>query len=191
MSGTTLCVVPIVEIPMKMPSSVPLALVLLRTFFWAAALLGFAQAAKAQTAFERLFDPRNALTIILEMPQETWAQIASEQPDGGKCNEYWDPSKGPRYKWHKTNATIITEGESRRQELHENISIKKRSYCGSYSNIKPSLALKGLAETHLGTTRLSLGNSLQDLDLFRQCAANYVFRHMDIPAPMCSFAALY
>ncbi|MBI2714883.1 MAG: CotH kinase family protein [Rhizobiales bacterium] len=163
------------------------------------ALPGSVQAAHAQTPFEQLFNPRTALSIILEMPQATWAAMAAEQPASGVCIFAWPPSS-PRYPWHSTNATVITEGETRTEQLYQQIGIKKKSFCGSFHTTKPSLTLtldrnlpanEAVAESHLGTTHLSLENSRQDSDLFRQCAGYYVFRIMGLPAPMCSFAALY
>ncbi len=173
------------------------------------ALPALVQSAKAQTPFEQLFNPRTALSIILEMTQTTWAAMAAEWPaDGitptsnsaaGICKFDLDTSIN-RYGWHATDVTILTEGDTRRQEIYPQAGIKKKSFCGSFDTSKPSLTLtldrnvaanENLAESHLGTTHLSLENSKQDGDLFRQCAGYQVFRTMGIPAPLCSFAALY
>src|SRR5262245_40556618 len=54
---------------------------LFRALFWTVlALPVHGQSAGAQTPLEQLFDPRTALSIILEMSQTTWNQIASAQP---------------------------------------------------------------------------------------------------------------
>jgi hypothetical protein len=154
---------------------------------------------RAQTAFERLFDPRSTLSVILEMPQATWTQVAAEQPVGGPCNFAQSPSID-RYMWHTTNVTLITEWEKiTTPQLYQNAGIKKKSFCGSLDSTKPSLSIDlsqfqnndVLADNQVGTTHLSLENSKQDPDLFRQCTGYYVFRTMGIPAPMCTFAGVY
>ena len=171
-----------------------------RTLLYAVlALPALVQAAHAQTPFQWLFDPRSALSIILEMPQATWSQIAGEQPVGGPCNFAQSPSID-RYSWHQTDATLTTEGGTNQQHTYPQIGIKKKSFCGSLDSTKPSLTLnldktnsanKTPALAQLGTVHLSLENAKQSPDLFSACAAYYVFRTMNIPAPMCSFAALY
>lgn len=163
------------------------------------ALLVVTRLTRGQTAFERLFDPRATVSIILEMPQTTWAQLAAEQPVGGPCNFAQSPSID-RYSWRTSNVTVITEwAKTPMQQLYSNAGVKKKSFCGSLDFTKPSLTINlskfqnndVLAENQIGTTHLSLQNSKQDPDLFRQCAGYYVFRAMGIPAPMCTFAAVY
>jgi hypothetical protein len=158
-----------------------------------------AHTAHGQTPFQWLFDPRSALSIILEMPQATWNQLATEQPVGGVCNFGLSPSID-RYSWHQTDATLKTEGGTNIQHTYSQIGIKKKSYCGSIDSTKPSLtfnltkynnANQTWADNQLGTVHLSLENSKQDSDLFRQCAGYYAFRFNNIPASMCSFAGLY
>jgi hypothetical protein len=172
--------------------SMTAALALLATFV-------VAHAAHAQTAFERLFDPRSTLSVVLEMSQASWNQMAAEQPVGGPCNFAQSPTID-RYNWHTSNITLITEWETTQaQQTYVNAGVKKKSFCGSLDNVKPSLTINlskfqnndALAENQLGTTHLSLENSKQDGDLFHQCAGYYAFRSMDIPAPMCTFAAVY
>ncbi len=156
-------------------------------------------AAHAQTPFQWLFDPRSTLSIILEMPQATWTQLAGEQPVISPCNFGQSPSID-RYTWHQTDATLKTEGGTNQQHTYQQIGIKKKSFCGSLDYTKPSLTLnldktnnanKAPALAQLGTVHLSLENSKNSPDLFSACAAYYAFRMMSIPAPMCSFAALY
>lgn len=170
-----------------------------RIAFVAVALLSFVPPARAQTPFERLFDPRATVSVILEISQTTWNQLAAEQPVGGACNFAQNPSIN-RYAWHSANVTVITEWEKIvTQQLYQNAGVKKKSFCGSLDFTKPSLTINlsknqnndPQAEEQIGTTHLSLENSKQDPALFRQCAGYYVFRTMGIPAPMCSFAAVY
>ena len=128
---------------MKIHYSVPLARVLLRTLFGAVlALPGLVQAAKAQTAFEQLFDPRTATSIILVMTEAKWNLMAQELPTGGTlCDFGADPSVD-RYIWHDPDAIVITEWETRREERYKDIGIKKKSFCGSFDKTKPSLTLR-------------------------------------------------
>jgi CotH kinase protein len=158
-----------------------------------------ARAHAQQARFQRLFSPASTLTVILEMPEQVWDALAAEQPVGGTCNFSQSPSID-RYHWHSTNATLIIESSTINQRFYSQIGIKKKSFCGSFDTIKPSLSLnlskynnqnEAKALSQIGTTRLSLENSKQDGDLFRQCAGYYVFRSMNVPAPMCSFASLY
>src|SRR4051794_16505356 len=94
----------------------------------------------AQTAFERLFEARTAVSIILEMPQPTWSAMAAEQPVGGACNFALNPAID-RYSWHNSNITIITERDTViSQQLYAAAGIKKKSFCGSLDNTKPSLS---------------------------------------------------
>lgn len=171
-----------------------------KSFCWAVlALPGLIQSAYATTPFQWLFDPSSALSIILEMPQATWTQLAGEQPVGGQCNFGQSPSIN-RYTWHQTDATLKTEGGTNQQHTYQQIGIKKKSFCGSLDSTKPSLTLnldktnnanKAPALAQLGTVHLSLENAKNSPDLFSACAAYYAFRMMNIPSPMCSFAALY
>jgi CotH kinase protein len=163
------------------------------------ALPGLVQSAHAQTPIQWLFDPRSALSIILEMSQTTWNQIAGEQPVGGPCAFAQSPTID-RYNWYQTDATLKTEGGTNMQHTYPQIGIKKKSFCGSLDSTKPSLTLNldktnnantAPALAQLGTVHLSLENAKQSPDLFSACAAYYVFRTMGIPASMCSFAALY
>src|SRR6185295_10188939 len=95
----------------------------------------------AQTPFERLFEPRTAVSIILEMPQATWSAMAAEQPVGGACNFNVNPTID-RYSWHNASITIVTERDTViTQQLYTSAGIKKKSFCGSLDNTKPSLSI--------------------------------------------------
>ena len=155
---------------------------------------------KAQTSFERTFDPRTAVSVILEMSQATWNAIATQQPVGGVCAFNIPPATN-RYPWQSSNITVAIERDGvTTQQLYVAAGVKKKSFCGSFDTVKPSLTInfyktnnanQALAEAQLGTTHLSLENLKQDTDLFRQCAGYYTFRSMGLPAPMCSFASVY
>jgi hypothetical protein len=162
-------------------------------------LAEFRRSCHAQTPFERLFDPRQSLHIILEISPADWTTLSQQVPASGVCAWQWNPAND-RYTWRTHNITIATEwAMSSTQQTYVNAGVKKKGWCGSYDNTKPSLTINlskyqnndAQAENHIGTTHLSLENSRQDPALFKQCAAYHAFRSMGLPAPMCSFAALY
>lgn len=146
-----------------------------------------------------LFDPRNAISIVLDLSEAEWAKIVQEEPVGGVCQFNVEPTT-KRFMWRQKNATIHVNSNEETAKFYKDIGIKKKSFCGSFSKTKPSISInlakfnrqnKPLAKKQLGTHHFSLGNSKQDNDLFRQCIGYRIFRVLGTPAPMCSFAALY
>lgn len=173
---------------------------IIRAFFCVLLFFCAFQSVQAQPTaqFQRLFNPSNPLSIELRLTQTEWDQIAGEQPVGGACAFGQDPSID-RYTWHQITAAISLTGASPASRTYTNIGIKKRSFCGSLDNVKPSLSLnldkfnnanEALALAQLGTKHLVLGNAKQDRDLFRQCAGYHVLRALGHPSSFCTLASL-
>ncbi len=154
--------------------------------------------------FERLFNAANALTIQLNMTQAQWEAIANELPPAAPdnpnnfCYFALDPSVS-RYSWHHANVTIAQQGLGGSSRIYADVGIKKRSFCGSRDQTKPSLninidkfnnANENPALAQLGVTNLLLGNSKQDHELFRQCAGYHVFRAMGMASPACTLVGV-
>lgn len=159
--------------------------------------------AQPSAQFLRLFNPANALSIQLNMTQAQWYAVAQELPPVNPANNstcFFELSPTvDRYTWHHADATITQAGPGGTTQAYADIGIKKRSFCGSRDETKPSIHLnidkfnaanEALVLTQLGTKHLLLGNSKQDHQLFRQCAGYHVFQAMQVPASRCTLASL-
>src|SRR5688500_10497121 len=86
---------------------------------------GLAQVARAQTPFERLFDPRSSLHIILEISQADWTSIVNEMPFGNVLCDFSTPPTTNRFTWRTHDITIATEwAMTSNQQTYDNAGVK-------------------------------------------------------------------
>lgn len=124
----------------------------------------------------------------IEIKADQWSDLAKQQPKGGHCNFNF---MGKRYDWfHFTSITI--DGTT-----FNDVGAKKKSWCGSESNDKPSMNIdlskyqkdnKTTALQTLGTEKLILNNSEQDLSYVRQCFAYRFFERIGVASLLCDFS---
>jgi CotH kinase protein len=155
--------------------------------------------AKLASEFLSLFDPRNLVSIEIMLSANDFGKIANEQPIGGTCNFGLDP-KINRYTWHRADLRLTIDGKRNFSREFKGVGIKKRSFCGSYDNTKPSLGIRfdkfeettgSLSKFDIGTSRINLGNSKQDLRLIRQCIGYYAFASVGIFSPYCTLVSVF
>ncbi len=157
------------------------------------ALFGQSPLARADfTKSERLdhfYDAKQVVAIKIQM--KNWKELKKQAPLGGKCTFGY---LGKRFTWF-TAEEISINGTA-----FPTAGIKKRSWCGSYSQSWPSLSIdlaretegnKEIAKNLFGTSKLTLSNSIQDPSLVRQCLAYRVFAAAGVPVPRCNFAHIY
>src|SRR5687767_1795057 len=84
----------------------------------------------------------NIVTVRITMPQVDWDNLRNAQPYGGGCNFSY---VGSRYDWYTATSVKIETTQFpyvNGSFTFNNVGIKKKSYCGSFSTSKPSLHLK-------------------------------------------------
>lgn len=145
-----------------------------------------------QANMNAFYDMSNVPLIQITMADDTeWAKLQADVPRGPDgqpvgCGSGSDTPAGfERYPAH-TGATVIVSGTT-----FSNVEIKKKSYCGSFDTVKPSLKIKlptTAEDSVLGTRYLVLNNSKQDPSFVRQCLAYKLFGMAGLPHSRCNFA---
>lgn len=167
--------------------------------------------AEKQAAAEALYDHENIITIEITMPEDEWSGedgLQEEEPFGGHCDD-GDLILGDRYQPHPVESVTISGTNYPDAPIVKSIgdsdiadiTIKKKSYCGSFSDEHPSLKLKfdfnsedfeDDFEEEIGTRRIILHNSRQDKSFIRQCLG-YDLIGLDpvMGYSRCNFAKVY
>ncbi|HEV7667192.1 MAG TPA: CotH kinase family protein [Thermoanaerobaculia bacterium] len=165
----------------------------------AAASPVFANAAN-QAAMDSFYNLNNIVTVNLAMPQAQWDALRNAYPHSNPPNTLCDFAYvGSRYDWF--TGVSVTVGTSQFPYVNgsftfNNVSVKKKSFCGSFSLTKPSLHLKfasanqAAVEALIGTRYLMLNNSIQDPDYIRQCLGYKLLAQAGLPAQRCNFSRL-
>ncbi|KAL8792001.1 MAG: hypothetical protein Q9195_005419 [Heterodermia aff. obscurata] len=168
-----------------------------------------------QDLLSKYYDVDNLVTIEITMPDADWGSLKTTGPHYG-----WraDATKEQvttehHYDWFKTTSISVsgTKYPTQKQSFSP-VSIVKKSFAGSISNVKPSLKLefsrmtkkeeKNASPTDLetakkneaailaliGTKNITLNNSIQDPSYVRQPLGYEVFRQGGIPYARCNFA---
>jgi Fe-S-cluster formation regulator IscX/YfhJ len=140
----------------------------------------------ARRQSEAFFAPDRLVEISITM--QNWDVLRTLAPAGGRCNFRFT---GSQYAWMAAEEVTVNG------ETFRNVGIKKRSHCGSLSDIKPNLGLKmdkhdkdnkERALATLGVNSLVLNNSKQDPSLVRQCLVYRLFARAGVPSPRCNYA---
>ena len=130
----------------------------------------------------------NLITVDITMDPDTWTELRTESPRGGHCMFY---NEGSRFDWHAATDVKIT-GSNFPEVSSSMVEVKKKSWCGSFDNEKPSLKIKFAddagVQDQIGTRRLTLNNSKQDSTFLRQCVGYRLFEAAGLPAARCNFA---
>lgn len=139
----------------------------------------------------RLINFFNSEKVVkVDIKMADWDKLRNAEPAGGHCS--WGYI-GPRYEW------IAAEKVTVNGVSFDNVGTKKRSWCGSQSNSKPSLTIKfdeyedsnkAKADAAFGIDNLVLNNSVQDKSYVRACLAYQMFRSAGVAAPRCNFVNL-
>lgn len=130
-----------------------------------------------------LFD-NNSSIITVEITKKDWATFSASEPKA-KCDFNYI---GPQYDWGTVESVKIGT------TVFSGASIQKRSACESFSDSKPSFALrfdndlKTKAIQLLGHSSIVLNNSVPDDSYLRECFAFDMFRKAGVAAPRCLFA---
>lgn len=143
-------------------------------------------AASNEALIRQLYEENKVVEI--EVKGSNWEALKNQDPRGGICNFNYQET---RYDWFAFDSLTVNG------ETFKNVGLRKKSWCGSESKIKPAFNVKidkfekkngFLAETSLGTADLMLNNSKQDESIVRQCFTYKFFARLGVPAPLCNFA---
>lgn len=168
-----------------------------------------------QDLLSKFYDVDNLVTIEISMPDADWGNLKNTGPHYG-----WraDATKDQvltehHYDWFQTTSVAVsgTKYPIQKQSFAP-VSIVKKSFAGSISNVKPSLKLEFSRMTKkeekkaspaeletakkneaailalIGTKDITLNNCVQDPSYVRQPLGYEVFRQGGIPYARCSFA---
>ena len=148
-----------------------------------------------QERANKFYDLNNLVTIDVTMPASDWSAVKNASPQGGVCNFSY---KGPRYTWYKTTSVTLSGTHFPPSPITlSNIGIIKKSFCGSFSNSKPSLRLdyarfevsnEKPIEKAIGVHNLVFNNCKQDDTYIRQPLGYELCRQAGLPSMRCNFA---
>lgn len=157
----------------------------------------FASAAN-QAAMNNFYDLNNIVTVNITMPQSQWDTLRNAYPHSNPPNTLCDFAYlGSRYDWFTATSVKITTTQFpyvNGSFTFNNVGIKKKSFCGSFSQTKPSLHLKYASADQvavkalIGTKFLMFNNSIQDPEYIRQCLGYNLLAQAGVPAPRCNFS---
>jgi len=151
-----------------------------------------------QQALDSLYAIDNVLTVSIAMPQPEWDALRTEPPAGGVCNHDW--TGGSRFTWHAATSVEISGTSFPARTTFTDVGVKKKSYCGSVSDKKPSLHIdfgklsaegESVAEALIGSRYLTLNNSLQDPSFLRQPLGYSLLGMAGLPHARCNFARVF
>ncbi|CAF9932884.1 MAG: hypothetical protein HETSPECPRED_008471 [Heterodermia speciosa] len=168
-----------------------------------------------QDLLSKYYDVDNLVTIEISMPDADWATLKNTGPHyGWRADATKDQVLNEHhYDWFKTTSVSVsgTKYPTQKQSFSP-VSIVKKSFAGSISNVKPSLKLEFSRLTKkeknnatpaeleaakkneaailalVGTKDITLNNSVQDPSYVRQPLGYEVFRQGGIPYARCNFA---
>lgn len=150
-----------------------------------------------QARMDLYYAPENIIRVTISMNSDAWNSLRNQTPQGGQCNNEYT---GSRYTWFEANSlkVQVTNPEVATYS-YPGIGVKKKSYCGSISSVKPSLniniakyidANESLAEESIGSKYLTLNNSAQDSSMLKQCLGYELFRVVGLATSRCNFSSV-
>ena len=168
-----------------------------------------------QDLLSKYYDVDNLVTIEISMLDADWGTLKNTGPHyGWRADATKDQVLNQHhYDWFKTTSVSVsgTKYPTQKQSFSP-VSIVKKSFAGSISNVKPSLKLEFSRLTKkeknnatpaeleaakkneaailalIGTKDITLNNSVQDPSYVRQPLGYEVFRQGGIPYARCNFA---
>lgn len=150
-----------------------------------------------QQRMDLYYSPDNIIAVTITMDSNEWGNLKNQNPQGGNCNNEYT---GQRYTWFEADSLsvqVTNPGDTTYN--FSDIGIKKKSYCGSISNEKPSLNIniakyvdsnENAAEDTIGSKYLTLNNSKQDPSILKQCFGYYLFRQAGLATSRCNFSSV-
>lgn len=159
-------------------------------FLLVAAACGGDDGSAAYNEAAPLFDPARVVAVEVEMAPADWDALRTQTRTAQDLFDRPDCVGSP---WPNPftyfPASVTIDGV-----LVENVSIRKKGFIGSLSDVKPSLKI-GFDELdpdllHRGLEKMTLNNAVQDASYVNQCIAYQVFERAGIPAPRCNFATV-
>jgi hypothetical protein len=153
--------------------------------------------AAQQQAMDRLYALDNLLTIRITMPRSEWEAVQTQEPAGGRCNFDW--TGRARFSWRKAASVEVAGTAFPPRTTFPDVGVKKKSFCGSFSNEKPCLHLDfgkfvddtDAVEALIGTRYLTLNNSWQDDSYIRQPLAYRLLAMAGLPHSRCNYARVF
>lgn len=149
-----------------------------------------------QHRMDLYYAPNNVIALTLTMDSGQWAEIRDQVPAG---SDNMNCFIGDRYTWFEApQLSIEVSAPTSATYTYDDIGIKKKSFMGSRSEVKPSFNIdlakyadnEDQAESEIGTKRLTWNNALQDDSLLKQCFGYHLFRLAGLPASRCNFSSL-
>jgi hypothetical protein len=154
--------------------------------------------AQLQALCNAFYAMTNAVEIRITMPATEWDLLRLEEPQGGRCNYRLDPGIE---RYTRREATVTISGSvTPVASTFSRVSIKKKSHCGSFHTVRPSFKLdfgefistnKDAVEALIGTSHLTLNNSLEDASFVRQPLSYHLFRMAGLPSSRCNFCRVF
>lgn len=126
--------------------------------------------------------------VEVEIFTSQWDNLKNQEPKGGLCVFGF---MGEEYDWFHFEELRING------VAFQDAGAKKRAWCGSESQTKPSMHIKldkfdsaqgKVARDSIGASNLLLNNSIQDRTYTRQCLAYQMWAKAGIASPLCNFA---
>ena len=145
----------------------------------------------ASSLAQNVFNESKILDINVRMNKIEWESLkleftvtASQEGIGGDIV--------PSFNWY--DAAYDIDGHK-----EEHMQIRKKSWYGSFSTVKPGLKLKNTeydpdkaddfkTNPLAKISRFTLNNSVQDSSFLRQCVSYKILRMMGVEAPMCQLS---
>lgn len=125
-----------------------------------------------------IYDPEHVVEVAIELSPDDWQLLRAEG------RSLFDVFQGTNLELEYTElpATATIDGQR-----YENVSVRKKGFLGSLSQLRPSLKLD-FGDGAGGLRRLTLNNNRQDPTRARQCLTYGIFERAGLPAPACNLA---
>lgn len=125
-----------------------------------------------------IYDPEHVVEVSIELSPDDWQLLR------GEGRTLFDVFLGtnPELEYTELPATATVDGVR-----YENVSVRKKGFLGSLSQLRPSLKLD-FGDAAGGLRRLTLNNNRQDPTRARQCLAYGLFERVGLPSPACNLA---
>lgn len=130
-----------------------------------------------------IFEPTRLLNIAITLDPTQYNTLRQE----GQSLAETARQCVPAFEYTDFAGTVTIDGST----MH-NVSVRKKGFLGSLSNVRPSFKFDfdqfQDGRTYQNESRMTLNNNRQDASLVRQCLAYDLFREAGLPAPRCNFA---
>jgi hypothetical protein len=125
-----------------------------------------------------IYDPEHVMEVSIELSPEDWQLLRAE----GRSLFDVFLERNTELEYTELPGTATIDGQR-----YENVSLRKKGFLGSLSQLRPSLKLD-FGDGAGGLRRLTLNNNRQDPTRARQCLAYGLFERAGLPSPACNLA---